>query len=186
MVRKDARAEKIILTALVVLRNRDPPILAMFKPVVTRIQPGQTLYHDDILVGLGHHPHLISQGAHITSDELAIFVQRVRKVLWLVKRRMARIDIDHELLVGRTNRGVKPLPYREPASDIFRIRGVEEEPLIWMLLGIIVTAYFDPCLRWVRSQDEVQRGKHFGKRLRVDRCPGKASIWTQGQIEPGI
>jgi len=139
------------LTESIILLNRDPSKLVMFKHVLTGVLLGHTLYHDNVLVGPGLHPHLTSKSANVTLDESIIFIQCIHKVLGLVKRCMACIDIDHELLVGRSHRDVESLPHREPSSDICRIRGVKEKSLVWMLLAVVATAYFDSCPRWVCS-----------------------------------
>ena len=185
MVSEGTRSEVIILTELIVLLNRDASKFAMLEHVLTGVLLGHPLYHDGMLVGPGLHPHLASESIRATFAESTIFVQSVHKVLGLVKCCMACIDIDHELLMGRANRNVEPLPRCEPASDIFRSWRVKEEPLVGMLLAVVVTAYFDSWPRWLGSQDKVQRGKDLGKRLRVDRGPRKATVWTRGQIDPG-
>lgn len=185
MVSKGTRAEVIILTELIVLLDRDPSKLVMLELVLTGILLGHTLYHDSVLVGPGLHPHLTTESIRTTPAESTIFVQSAHKVLGLVKRCMACVDIDHELLMGGANRDVESLPRREPSSDIFRIWGIKEKPLVGMLLAVVATTYFDSRSRWLCSQDKIQCGKDLGKRLRVDRGPCKATVCMRGQMVPG-
>lgn len=125
----------------------------MFELVLKGIPLGHTLYHNNMIAGLGLHPHLTSESPGVTVDELTIFFHGVHKVLGLVKCRMACIDIDHELLMGRSDRDVKSFPHCEPSPDIFRLWVAEKKALVRMLFCIVIPAYFDTCPRGVCSED---------------------------------
>lgn len=185
MVSKGLPIQDILLTAFIVLLYRDLSEWTATHPVLAGILPGYTLYHNGTMIVLCHHPHLFSKSTDTAPDESTIFFQCVHEVLGLVKCRMTSIHVDHELLMGRSDGNVKSLPHREPSSDIFRGWGVEEKPLVGMLLALIVTTDFYSFLRCTRSQDKVERGKDLGQRLRVDRVPCEASVCMRGQMDSG-
>lgn len=155
MVSKGFSIKEIFLTELIVFFYRDFSKLATIQLVLTGIVLGNTLYHDDMIVVSGLHPHLSPKSTHTAVDESTIFFHGVHKVLWLVKCCMTRVHVDHELLVGRSDRDEKSLPRREPSSDIFRRWGVEEQPLVGMFLAFVVTTNLCSRPRCMRSQDEV-------------------------------